>query len=105
MNFSPILCALAHHDGTLRKNAKCQLAKIIEKLVNVVPRLEASPENTVYILDGMAFVQMKNSGGAPTFGELAAKYYRIFSSPLSTRKYSVTVFTLFLTSTLRFFFL
>ena len=83
---SPIPCALAHQDGTLRKNAKCQLANIIEKLVNVVPRLEVSPENTVYILDGMAFVQMTKSGGASKFGELAAKYYSIFSSPLSTRK-------------------
>ena len=53
---SPIPCALTHHDGTLRKNSKCQLASIIEKQVNVVPRLQVPPENTVYILDGMAVV-------------------------------------------------
>ena len=40
----------------------------------------------MYILDGMTFVQMTKSGGAATFGELAAKYYNIFSSPLSTIK-------------------
>ena len=40
----------------------------------------------MYILDGMTFVQMTKSGGAATFGELAAKYYSIFSSPLSTIK-------------------
>ena len=34
----------------------------------------------------MTFVQMTKSGGAATFGELAAKYYNIFSSPLSTIK-------------------
>ena len=72
---SPVPYALAHQDGTLRKNSKCQLASIIEKQVNVVPRLQVPPEKTVYILDGMAIVQM-------TFGELAD----IFSSPLSTRK-------------------
>ena len=85
-DLSPISCALTHQDGTLRKNSKCQLACIIEKLVNVVPRLQIPPENAVYILDGMAVVQMTKSGGATTFGELAAKYYSIFSSPLSTHK-------------------
>lgn len=67
---SPNPCALTHHDGTLRKNSKCQLASITEKQVNVVPLLQVPPENTVYILDGMAVVQMTKSGGATTFGEL-----------------------------------
>lgn len=70
----------------LSERTQCQLACIIEKLVHVVPRLQVTPENTVYILDGMAIVQMTKSGGATTFGKLAAKYYSIFSSPLSTHK-------------------
>ena len=50
---SPIPCSLAHQDGSLRKNTKNHLAGIIEKLVIVVPQLQPSPENTVYILDGL----------------------------------------------------
>ena len=83
---SPIPCALAHQDGSLRKTTKRHLAGIIEKLVNVVPQLHLQPENTVYILDGMAVVQMTKSGHTSTFSELAMKYYSIFTSPLSTRK-------------------
>ena len=80
---SPIPCSLAHQDGSLRKNTKSHLAGIIEKLVIVVPQLQPSPEDTVYILDGMAVIQMIKSGRTATFGELANHY---FTSPLSTHK-------------------
>ncbi|CAH3026402.1 unnamed protein product [Porites evermanni] len=83
---SPIPCSLAHQDGSLRKNTKSHLAGIIEKLVTVVPQLQPSPENTVYILDGMAVIQMIKSGRTATFGELAKHYFNTFTSPLSTHK-------------------
>ena len=81
---SPIPCSLAHQDGSLRKNTKSRLAGIIEKLVIVVPQLQPSPENTVYILDGMAVIQMIKTGRTATFGELAKHYFTTFTSPLST---------------------
>ena len=74
---SPIPCSLAHQDGSLRKNTKSHLAGIIEK---------PSPENTVYILDGMAVIQMIKSGRTATFGELAKHYFNTFTSPLSAHK-------------------
>ena len=83
---SPIPCSLAHQDGSLRKNTKNHLAGIIEKLVIVVPQLQPSPENTVYILDGMAVIQMIKSGRTATFGELANHYFNTFTSLLSTHK-------------------
>ena len=83
---SPIPCSLAHQDGSLRENTKSLLAGIIEKLVIVVPQLQSSPENTVYILDGMAVIQMIKSGRTATFGELAKHYFNTFTSPLSTHK-------------------
>ena len=88
---SPIPCSLAHQDGSRRKNTKSHLAGIIEKLVTVVNQLQPSPENTVYILDGMAVIQMIKSGHTDTFGELAKYYFNTFKSPLSTHKcYCIT---------------
>ena len=54
--------------------------------MTVVPQLQPSPENTVYILDGMAVIQMIKSGRTVTFGELAKHYFNTFTSPLSTHK-------------------
>ena len=81
-----IPCSLAHQDRSLRKSTKSHLAGIIEKLVIVVPQLQPSPENTVYILDGMAVIQTIKSGRTATFGELAEHYFNTFTSPLSTHK-------------------
>ena len=83
---SPIPCSLAHQDRSLRKNTKSHLAGIIEKLVTVVPQLQPSPKNTVYILDGVALIQMIKSGHTATFGKLAKHYFNTFTSPLSTHK-------------------
>lgn len=83
---SPIPYALTHHDGSLRKTTKSQLADILEKNVEVVPHIQSTPSNTVYIMDGMAVVQMMKSANAATFGELAVKYYGFSTSLLSTRK-------------------
>ena len=83
---SPIPYALTYHDGSLRKTTKSQLADILEKNVEVFPHIQSTPSNTVYIMDGMAVVQMMKSAKAATFGELAVKYYDFFTSPLSTRK-------------------
>ena len=93
----PIPCSLAHQDGSLRKNTKSHLAGIIEKLVTVVPQLQPSPENTVYILDGMAVIQMIKSGRSATFGELAKHYFQALRP---CQHISVTAFTWSSTSTL-----
>ena len=79
---SPVPYSLANADGSLRKGAKCVLCPLLEKDVNVVQRLTASPNPTVVIIDGMAVIQMSRSAGASTFGELSEKYYNIFSAPL-----------------------
>ena len=71
---------------TKTENTKSHLAGIIEKLVTVVPQLQPSPENTVYILDGMAVIQIIKSARTATFGELAKHYFNTFTSPLSTHK-------------------
>ena len=62
---------------------KSVLSSIIEKEVSVAPRLPVSSLETAHILDGMAMVQMTKSGGAITFGDLALKYFTIFTAPLS----------------------
>ena len=80
---SPVPYSLSYQDGSLRKTTKSVLSSIIEKEVNVAPRLPVSPLETVYILDGMAMVQMTKSGGASTFGDLCLKYFTIFTAPLS----------------------
>ena len=79
---SPVPYSLANADGSLRKGAKSVLCSLLEKDVNIVQRLAASPNPTVVIIDGMAVVQMSKSAGASTFGELSEKYYNIFSAPL-----------------------
>ena len=79
---SPVPYALANTDGNLRKGTKSVLCSLLEKHVNVVQRLPASPNPTVVIIDGMAVIQMSKSAGASTFGELSEKYYNNFSAPL-----------------------
>ncbi|KAK3698753.1 hypothetical protein QZH41_004049 [Actinostola sp. cb2023] len=75
---STIPYSLAHHDGTLRKTTKSVLLQILEKDVTVEPRLSSLPAmSTVYIIDGMALIQMLKFAGASTFGEMAGKYYEV----------------------------
>lgn len=80
---STVPFALAHQDGSLRKTAKSVLAKLLEKQVEVLPRLLSSSLETISIIDGMAMVQMLKSAGAGTFGELATKYFTSITAPLS----------------------
>jgi hypothetical protein len=87
---SPIPCSLAHYDRSLRKTTKSVLMKILEKGVNVPPTLPASLLQTIYIIDGMAVVQMVKSGGASTFGDLSLKYFSYFTAPLSLHRCNCT---------------
>ena len=81
---STVQFALAHQDGSLRKTIKSVFAKILEDQMHVVPRLPPSTAlKAVYIIDGMALVQMMKSAGASTFGELACKCYASITAPLS----------------------
>ena len=79
---SPVPYSLANADGSLRKGEKSVLCSLLEKDVNVIERLSASPNPTVVIIDGMAVIQMSKCAGASTFGELSKNYYSIFSAPL-----------------------
>lgn len=80
---SPIPFALAHQDGSLRKTNKSTLATILEENTSTLPRLPVSTQNTVFIVDGMAMVQVVKSGDASTFGDMALKYYTIIESQLT----------------------
>ena len=82
---SAVPFALAHSDGTLRKNTKSVLLAELSKEVELLPRLPAScrRESTAFIMDGMAIIQMVKTGGATTFGELADKYWTICTVPLN----------------------
>lgn len=82
---APISCALAQQDGSLRKTTKSVLSTIIEEEVNVIPQLLASARQTIFILDGMATVQVVKASGASTLGDLSLKYFDIFTAPLSLR--------------------
>ena len=80
---STVLYSLAHADGTLRKSTKSALLTELEKMTNVEPSLptDNSTTTTVQIIDGMALVHMLKSGGAPTFGDLADRYYDMVTAP------------------------
>ena len=57
---SPVPCALAHADGTLRKSYKSILLTVLEDSVQVLPRLPGDDDDPLRanITDGMAAVQM-----------------------------------------------
>ena len=63
---SPVTYSLANAKS-LRKGVKSVLCSILEKDVNVIQRLTASPNPIVVIIDGMAVIQMSKSAGASTF--------------------------------------
>lgn len=80
---STVPYSLAHADGMLRKSTKSVLRTELEQMVNVKPCLPANSNTTAtaQIIDGMVLVQMLKSGGAPTFGDLANKYYDMVTVP------------------------
>lgn len=83
---SSVPCSLAYTDGSLRKTNKSVLLKVLEEQVQVLPRLPIEEDqSTAYILDGMAVVQMLNSKGSTTFGELAKKYFDVISAQLGKK--------------------
>ena len=81
---SPVPCSLAHNDGSLRKATKSDLASALEDGINSPARLPVLASSVVYIVDGMALIQMHNSSGAHTFGELASRYFAIVIAYLSS---------------------
>ena len=82
---SSVPCALAHTDGSLRKNTKSCLRSVLEECVQALPRLptiNSDEPSTAYVLDGMAAVQMLKSAGARTFGEMGSSYFDVITAPL-----------------------
>ena len=89
---SPVLFSLAHQDGSLRKTTKSALAALIEAEVNVCPRLQPFPRDTIYLIDGTALVQVLKSAGSSTFGEFASKYFKAITALLANCKEAHIVF-------------
>ena len=82
---SSVPCALAHTDGSLRKNTKSCLLSVLEECVQALPRLptiNSDEPSTAYVLDDMAAVQMLKSAGARTFGEMGSSYFDVITAPL-----------------------
>ena len=72
------------HDGSLRKATKSDLAPALEDGINSPVRLPVLASSVVYIVYGMALIQMHKSSGARTFGELASWYLAIVIAYLSS---------------------
>lgn len=90
--FSTVPYALAHTDGTLRKTTKSLLLQILENYVTVEPRLASHPDMpTVQILDAMALGQSLRFAGATTFGEMATKYFEVFTAHYQQRCHRLDV--------------
>ena len=81
---SPVPCALAHTDGTLRKSNKSILLTVLEGSVQVLPRLPCDNDEplTANIIDGMAAVQMIKTAGTRTFGKMASHNFNTVTAPL-----------------------
>ena len=93
-NLKEVLCyelssvpfSLAHQDGSLRKTTKSSLAALIEAIVNVYPRLQLFPRDTIYLIDGMALVQVLKSAGGSMFGKLTSQYFKVITTSLANYK-------------------
>ena len=82
---SPVPWALAHTDGSQRKNTKSCLLSLLEECVQDLPRLlsiNSDELSDAYVLDGMAAVQMLKTAGAQTFGEMSSSYFDGITAPL-----------------------
>ena len=77
-------CFLAQNDGSLRKATKIDLASALEDRINFLERLPVLASSIVYIVDGMALIQMHKSSGGRTFEELASRYLAIVIAYLSS---------------------
>ncbi|KAI8487179.1 hypothetical protein Bbelb_349770 [Branchiostoma belcheri] len=82
---STVPYALAHADGSLRKNAKSVLMGELEKECPPEERLPSDDLPTAHIVDGMALVQMMKTANCSTFGDLATKYLEVVCTPLKRR--------------------
>ena len=70
--------ALAHTDGSQRKNTKSCLPSVLEECVLALPRLlsiNSDEPSAAYVLDGMTAVQMLKTAGARTFAEMGSSYF------------------------------
>jgi len=79
---SAVPFSLSYQDGTLRKTTKSVLTNLLEEQADAIHRLQPSELNSVYIIDGMAIIQMMKSAGATTFGEMAMKFFNTCTAPL-----------------------
>ena len=100
VNVREILCyglstvpySLEHADGTLRKSTKNLLLQILENYVTLEQRLATHPDMpTVQILDALALVQNLRFAGATTFGEMATKYFEVFTAHYQQRCHQLDV--------------
>ena len=89
---STVPYSLEHTDGTLRKTTKSLLLQVLENKVTVEPRLASHPDMpTVQILDAVALVQSLRFAGAMTLGEMATKYFEVFTAHYQQRCHRLDV--------------
>jgi hypothetical protein len=68
--------AMFNDDGTMRKTNKSDLAKKLESVcaeVPTLPKVPNQPDNTGYVIDGMAMMQVLNESFFKTFDDLSSQ--------------------------------
>ena len=69
-----------------------KMAALIESKINVCPQLQPFPRYTIHLINSMALVQVLNSAGSSTFGELPSKSFKAITTSLPSCKEVHTVF-------------
>ena len=73
--------SLAHPDGTMRKAVKNRLLNELETFVTLINQLPKIAENEIWIIDGMASIQMMSVQGLKTFGDLSDTILKMVMKP------------------------
>ena len=68
---SSVPMSLAHPDGSMRKAVKSRLLNELETFVTPINQLPKIAGNEIWIIDGMALIQMMSVKGLKTFGDLS----------------------------------
>ena len=78
---SSVPISLAHPDGSMRKAVKCRLLNELETFVTPINQLPNIAENEIWIIDGMALIQMMSVKGLKTFGDLSDTILKMVMKP------------------------
>ena len=75
---SSVPMSLAHPDGIMRKAVKSRLLNELETVVTPINQLPKIAENEIWIIDGMALIQMMS---VKTFGDLSDANLKMVMKP------------------------